>query len=596
MRRVRLFWRLLFSYLWITVVALGVVGWHGSDVLRDFYEDAAAVDLEARARLVQPEVDELLKRHDPEAIDRLCKSLGKETATRITVILPSGEVIGDTEENPARMDNHLDRPEVAEAVAGRVGRFTRHSATVRQKLMYVAVPLRRGETLAAVARMSVPLTAIDHALRAARWRFFTVGGIAVAVIAAVSLWLSRRIAQPLEQLEAGACRLAQGEFTHRLQTSNIEEIATLAGAMNRMAEQWADRVGVILRQQNQQEAMLASMVEGVLAVDARGVVLMLNRSCAALLGGDPDAIRGRLIHEVVRKPDVLRFVESALESPSPVEDDLHLGLPPARWLRAQGTRLHDAEGRQLGALIVLHDITELRRLENIRRDFVANVSHELRTPITSIKGFVETLLDGALDDRENARRFLDIVHRQVNRLDAIIEDLLTLSRLERVGDGPAAEAFPRGAIREAIDAAVEMCRNQALQRTITLEVACEEGLTAPINAPLLEQAVVNLLDNAIKYSEPGAVVRVEAAREGDEAVVRVVDHGCGIEARYLPRLFERFYRVDKARSRELGGTGLGLAIVKHILLVHGGAVDVQSTLGRGSTFTLRLPDAELTNA
>ena len=235
-------------------------------------------------------------------------------------------------------------------------------------------------------------------------------------------------------------------------------------------------------------------------------------------------------------------------------------------------------------------------MENIRRDFVANVSHELRTPITSIKGFVETLMDGALEDKENATRFLEIIRRQANRLDAIIEDLLTLSRLEKVAEEPTREPLAPDSVSGLLAAAIEMCQHQASDNNIPIELTCDEQLQVPMNAPLLEQAVVNLLDNAIKYSDPGATIHVEATREGEEVAIRVKDEGCGIEARYLPRLFERFYRVDKARSRELGGTGLGLAIVKHITVVHGGTVEVQSTVGQGSTFTIRLPGGGLTDS
>ena len=239
-------------------------------------------------------------------------------------------------------------------------------------------------------------------------------------------------------------------------------------------------------------------------------------------------------------------------------------------------------------LVVLHDNTRLRHLEEVRRDFVANVSHELRTPITSIKGFIETLVDGAFEDKENAHRFLQIMLRQVNRLDAIICDLLMLSRIERGSEEQRIELSPES-IRGVLQAAIEMCEKKAVEKAVDVELICPNELTGEINAALLEQAVVNLLDNAVKCSNPEAAVEVSAACEGAELVIRVKDQGCGIDAQHLPRLFERFYRVDKARSRELGGTGLGLAIVRHIALAHRGSVSVESTVGVGSTFCLRLP-------
>jgi two-component system phosphate regulon sensor histidine kinase PhoR len=259
-----------------------------------------------------------------------------------------------------------------------------------------------------------------------------------------------------------------------------------------------------------------------------------------------------------------------------------------RFLQAHGTVLRGAQGQEIGALIVLNDVTRLRRLETLRRDFVANVSHELKTPITAIKGFVETLLDGAVDDPENAQRFLQIITRQADRLNAIIDDLLDLSRIEQEAE-KGGIPLVRGALRPVLEAAVQACSLNAREKSLAMVLHCSGELAAQINAPLLEQAVVNLLTNAIKYSEPAGRIVVDACQFGDKVMVKVQDWGCGISPEHLPRLFERFYRVDKARSRKQGGTGLGLAIVKHIVQSHGGEVVVHSTPGQGSTFTLMLP-------
>ena len=282
------------------------------------------------------------------------------------------------------------------------------------------------------------------------------------------------------------------------------------------------------------------------------------------------------------------FVEAAISSDVPTEREIQIRGAEDRWLHAHSMALCDAQRHKIGSLVVLHEVTRLKRLESVRRDFVANVSHELRTPITSIKGFVETLLDGALADQENASRFLEIVLRQVNRLEAIITDLLILSRVERATGEPISR-LDTANVREPLKAAVEMCEKKAGDKQIRIELDCDPGLRAEINAPLLEQAVVNLVDNAVKYSEQGKSVRVSCEQHNGQLLIRVQDEGCGIEPKHLPRLFERFYRVDQARSRELGGTGLGLAIVKHIAIAHGGEVDVQSTVGTGSTFSIKIP-------
>jgi two-component system phosphate regulon sensor histidine kinase PhoR len=469
-----------------------------------------------------------------------------------------------------------------------VGRSTRYSATLREKMMYVAVPVERAGTVAAVIRTSFAVRTLGETLHGMYWRIVVAGLIAILLVAAASLAVARRIAGPLEAIRAGAERFARGQLRHRLPVSGAEEVRMLAQSLNHMAVQLDERIQTIVSQENERSAVLASMEEGVLAVDQRSTVLNLNDMCGRLLGVDPEKARGRLVHEVIRKSSLLEFVERTLTSAEPIEEDFELRGQVNRWLHAHGTGLHDAQRRKIGALVVLHDVTRLRHLENVRRDFVANVSHELRTPITSIKGFVETLLHENLEDRQTAIRFLQIVLRQVNRLDEIIQDLLVLSRLERGVEEHTIELGP-SPLAEVLRSAVEMCEKKAADKTITVQVQCPEGLTAQVNAPLLEQAVVNLIDNAVKYSDRQATVRVIAAEQAGEVVIRVEDDGCGIEARHLPRLFERFYRVDRARSRELGGTGLGLAIVKHIVNAHKGSVTVTSAVGRGSVFSIHLP-------
>lgn len=588
MHRQRLWWRLFISYLWVPVVVLFSVGWYNSDIVWKLYEDHLGNDLEARARLCGKPVQDLLTRGRTAAVDPLCKELGRSSNTRITVVLPSGEVIGDSNENPRDMDTHGARPEIVEALAGKVGRFTRYSSTEREIRIYVAVPLMQGDRPIVVVRTSLPFTALTQMLGVVRNRFIFAGLIGVLVHALITLVISRRMSRPLEEIKAGAERFAAGDLGHRLRIMDSVEIGTLAETMNHMAEQLDERIQTVLRQQNEREAMLSSMEEGVLAINKEGVILSLNNACATLLGEEPTKLQGRSVYEAIRKADLLKFIESALASASPVEGEIQIRGVQERWVSAHGTVLHDAQRGKIGVLVVLHDITRLRHLEEVRRDFVANVSHELRTPITSIKGFIETLVDGAFDDKENAHRFLNIMLRQVNRLDAIICDLLTLSRIERGSDEQLVELASES-IRGTLVAAIEMCEKKAADKAIQIELSCPEDLVGDINAALLEQAVVNLLDNAIKYSNAPAVVEVSAACEGDELVIRVKDQGCGIAAQHLPRLFERFYRVDKARSRELGGTGLGLAIVRHIALAHRGTVSVESVVGVGSIFSVRLP-------
>jgi two-component system phosphate regulon sensor histidine kinase PhoR len=332
------------------------------------------------------------------------------------------------------------------------------------------------------------------------------------------------------------------------------------------------------------------MEEGVLALDRNANVLNLNDTCCRLLGIDKKNAKGQSVRDIIHKTVFLEFIDRTLASPIPIEEDLELHGSGNRVLHGRGAPLHDAGQREIGALIVLHDVTRLRHLENVRRDFVANVSHELRTPITSIKGFVETLLHEELADHEQSLQFLEIVLKQVNRLDAIIGDLLLLSRVERGGGGHAIELRDER-VADVVQSAVEMCQQKASQKEIAIQVDCAEHIFAAINAPLFEQAVVNLIDNAIKYSDRASTINVVAEVLHEQVVLHVRDHGCGIPAQHLVRLFERFYRVDRARSRELGGTGLGLSIVKHIVSAHRGSVAVESTVGRGSSFSIVVPAA-----
>jgi two-component system phosphate regulon sensor histidine kinase PhoR len=407
-------------------------------------------------------------------------------------------------------------------------------------------------------------------------------------VAALSFFISRRLSGPLENLKRGALRFAQGDLDRKLPIPQTDELASLAEVLNDMATKLEDRINALIRQGQMQDAVLSSMIEGVLAIDAEQRLIALNRAGARLLGVDPEAALRQSIQEVVEDSQLRWFVNRTLSAHDPIEGEV--AISDGKKILAHGTSLRDATGTNIGVLIVLHDVTHLRRLEHLRRDFVANVSHELKTPVTSIKGFVETLLAGAIQEPENAEKFLRIIARQTDRLNEIINDLLSLSRIEQ--DAERGQIFLTAQrIKGVLAAAVEVCEPKAKERNIRVILDCPNDLRARINAPLLEQALVNLVDNAIKYSERDREIRVEAERLGPEVMVRVRDQGNGIAPEHLPRLFERFYRVDPGRSRQSGGTGLGLAIVKHIAQAHGGKVTVESTPGKGSVFSLHLlPD------
>jgi two-component system phosphate regulon sensor histidine kinase PhoR len=583
-----LLWHVFFSYLIIILLSVVAVTWYSTASLKKFMLKQVEADLEQRALLFRPMLLDYLNPLNERGIDDLCKTVGRTASTRITVILPWGKVVGDSDHEPAQMDNHFDRPEVVAALEGSRGVSTRYSPTLGREMMYVALALKKGQRTLGVLRTSIPVDEIGKTLNAIQMRIAFAGFLIAALAALLSLLLSHRIRRPIDDIEKGAESFARGEFDVHLPSSGVAEIAGLSETMKHMAGELREQIRTITEQRNELEAVLSSMVEGVFGVDQEERLLGMNPSAARILDCNAAGAQGRTIQEVIRLSELQRFVVGALSSEEPVEKDLVLYGEAERIVRALGTPLRDAEGKRVGVLIVLNDVTRLAKLENIRKDFVANVSHEIKTPITAIKGFVETLQEGQSQDPEDVRRFLGIIHRHVDRLEAIVEDLLTLSRIEKEAETEQI-TLEKQDVRGILARAIQACENKAEAKKIHLELDCKEDVDGRINPALLEQAVVNLIDNAIKYSEEGKSVTIRAQEREQEILIQVEDRGAGIERNHLDRIFERFYRVDKSRSRKLGGTGLGLAIVKHIMEAHGGRVSVESQLGRGSTFTLYLP-------
>jgi len=413
---------------------------------------------------------------------------------------------------------------------------------------------------------------------------------ASAVFALFNYLAIRQVSGPLGSITRQALSAAENDTSELILVSGCEEMIGLAQALNRMITSKEARMLEAMNQRNELETVVSSMVEGVIAFDRDANILYMNDAAACQLDVSRFEAQGGNILEVVRNIDLLRFIQKTLEMTEPVEGTvvLNRGRDDERILQMHGAQLGGNDKKQLGALVVCNDVTRLLRLENLRRDFVANVSHELKTPITAIKGYVETLLQDDEEIPPHSREFLAIVLKQANRLQAIVEDLLTLSRIEQESRREEIRLSP-GLLKEVLAEAIESCATRAAEKTIAIGLDCPDDLTARINPPLLEQAVSNLLDNAIKYSRTGSAVHVTAANTAEAISITVADTGPGIPEQHLPRLFERFYVIDKARSRKMGGTGLGLAIVKHIVQSHGGQITAASKIGQGSTFTITLP-------
>jgi len=589
MARKRLIWQIFPTFMLVILIALVAISWLFAGTLNRFSREEARRGLEAQAALVVPQVESILNIENVTRLDRLSKTLGQQSGTRLTFILADGQVVGDSEESPQRMENHSGRPEVQVALSGKTGAATRYSRTLQQEMMYVAEPIFAGDQIIGCVRTALPVSGIAETLHSVFSQLIN-SAIIIAIIAAlVSFWLAGRLSRPLEEMKLGAARFARGELDRRLPPYRGEELGGLSDAMNQMASQLNERIRSEVRQRNERDAILASMIEGVLAINNEEKILSFNQAASRLLAINPKLAVGQSIQEVIRKPVLQQFITEALASPTSIEADMTLLYQSEeRALQAHGTPLCGADGKKFGVLIVIHDVTRLRRLENLRRDFVANVSHELKTPITAIKGAVETLLGGANSDPASSERFLEIASRQADRLNAIIEDLLALSRLERDAESVGIQRQQENLL-PIFESAFQACASTAAAKEVRLKLFCSEQLVAKVNGALLEQALINLIDNAIKYSDAERLVTVEGWQEGSRLRIKVQDRGLGIPREHLPRLFERFYRVDAARSRAIGGTGLGLAIVKHIVQAHNGEVTVHSTPGEGSVFMISLP-------
>ncbi len=586
----RLIWQLYPSFILVTLLSLAAVTSYCSYAFRDFYHEQMRGELRLLAHFAAQQFTPLLDVPDSDAVDALCEEFAsiEGEQVRVTVILPSGRVVGESHKNLADMENHADRPEIIEALEVGFGSSLRFSNRLGKYMMYVAMPIEEAGEPIAVVRTAVPVTAIDRALGDIYVKIFW-SGVGIALLAALlSFLISRRISRPVVRMKNVARQFAQGQLDLRVPLTGPSELATLGGSLNEMARQLHSRITAITDQRNEFEAVLSSMVEGVLAVDRDGHIMSVNKAAAELLDIDPAKAKGRTVGEVVRNVEIQTFVEAALKGDEPTEAEVSLPVAGGRFFQLHGASLANTLGAENGAVIVLNDMTRTRRLENIRQDFVANVSHELKTPVTSIQGFVEALLEGGIEDPGQLRRYLDIIAKHSNRLNAIIEDLLILSRLEADQEHRRL-SFTETELEPVLAAAIDLLKTKAEQKNIHVDLRCEDDIAVTMNSPLVEQAVFNLIDNGIKYSEPNKAIHVSARRDKDEVVITVQDEGWGIREEYMPRLFERFYVVDRGRSRKLGGTGLGLAIVKHIAQVHGGKVTVESEPGKGSTFQIHLP-------
>ncbi|HAQ60567.1 TPA: hypothetical protein DCR49_00950 [Candidatus Delongbacteria bacterium] len=523
-------------------------------------------------------------------LDSLVEDFSANSVTRITVTDESGLVLADSKESAAVMENHLSRPEFQAAIKGETGKSVRFSSTIKKEMMYVTIPVFTSNGRKYIVRTAYPLLSLSDTIFYFQTKVLWIVLLVIILLAGVSLYVSKRLSAPLIQLKDKAKKFANGDFSQEIEEYSQSETNQLSETMNFMAIELDDKIKNLESRNREQTAILKSMIEGVIAIDMNDRILLINESACRILGVDHNKAQGKLIQEVIRITKVQEYISSLLKRSEllSVRKEISINTDDKEvTVHFQGSSLQKASGETIGAVIVLHDVTDIRKLENLRREFVANVSHELRTPLTSIKGFVETLIDEQ-QSAEDRARFLNIIQKHVDRLNSILEDLLMLATLEKDEKDENLElAFCK--VDNIIENVKELCQPKSEQKKITV---ISENLSSGVvrcSQQLIEQALLNLVDNAIKYSPDNSEIKIKCFDENGFVKISVTDKGQGINKIHFNKIFERFYRIDKSRSRKEGGTGLGLAIVKHIMNLHKGSAAVESEEGKGSVFTLVLP-------
>jgi len=590
--RARLFWKLGLAYGALLLVVLLAVQLYSARVIRSQAIRSANDQLASLLSLTlanPPQSD------DPAEL-RDWTGRAARSGARVTIIDHAGRVLIDSEADADKMENHANRPEVQDAFARGTGESVHRSVTFGHELVYRAQRYDRAGSDPIVIRLAVPLSQIDLSLVELRERLLIATLVVLLSGGLVSFAFARIFAARVQRLQRFSQRIAEGDFRPLLREGPRDELSDLADSLNQTAARLDREIRLLSGERNRSSAILRSMVEGVAVIDADERLVFYNRAFSEILIVDSANAEGRPLIEVVRNSDLVGLIRRALRGDEGLQSDVTMGITQARSFSITAAPVkaldapasgRDPQVKPSGAVVVLHDVTELRRLERVRQDFVANVSHEFKTPLTAIQGFAETLLAGALDDPENNRRFLEIIRNHAIRLARLTNDLLKLARIEA---GKMEVEFSSVGLLELIEGCTETTLLKANRKEITLEITVPPQLP-PVrgDAALLRDVLQNLLDNAIQYTPARGHISVVATAGRREAVVTVTDTGIGIPLADSERIFERFYRVDAARSREAGGTGLGLSIAKHIVEAHGGKLWVESTVGQGSKFSFSLP-------
>lgn len=580
------------SYVGIVLLLSIFFYLYSGAIVRDFYVSSLSTKMQQEARLA----GRLLPAGEQgEALDELCRQLARDLTVRITVISADGKVLGDSDEPSVGMENHATRPEVLEALSKGLGKSVRYSTTVSQKMLYQAVLDQEGPNRR-IIRLSVPLSQVDEAMGSIRRAILLGLALASALGLLAAFAFSRHLSLRIRRMAEFSHRVAAGAFSQEgLATKGEDELSLLERNLNEMSRRIQEKIREMTAEKEKVESILRCMIEGVLVVDKQGRLILVNENAREMFKLPPaQDLRGASLLEISRHPEMKTLMGEVLACDCSTECFAkEICLDEDKWFRVNAVSLRGGDEKTLGYILVFHDVTELKRLETVRADFVANVSHELRTPLTAIRGYAETLLQSPPADPKDAEQFLSIIYRHSERLGRLIDDLLALSDLEA---GKVQISKEKLQATELIGRVLEIFQDQARRKEVTLSQKVQPDLPPIVgDSDRLQQLLINLVDNAVKYTPSGGQVQVSAslASSGNHrpSMVEIVvaDTGCGIPAKDLPRLTERFYRVDKARSRELGGTGLGLAIVKHIVQAHRGQLKIDSQVQKGTTVRVALP-------
>jgi len=587
--RLNLFWKLGFAFFALLIAVLLPVDFYAERALRRNYERAGFEQLASIARiaLAIPPEPSALPPSPSEDSPALREWVAKMAASgvRVTVIASDGKVLGDSQSNIQTMENHADRPEIRDAFAKGDGQSSRHSVSVDKNLLYYAVRYSVSGGPPVVFRFALPQQAVDQELWEFRRRLWLASLVMLFVTGIASLLISQSFSGRVERLEKFSLRVAEGDFRPIEADRTGDGLEALAVSLNATAARLDRTIRTLTEERNLSSAILGSMVEGVAVVNSSERLLFANTGFAEILGLDVPPQSGSALVEVVRQTELLEAVRAVVKGEPRVETEIVTGTLRQHFFAATVASVRAAD--TLGAVIVLHDITELRKLERVRRDFVANVSHEFKTPLTAIQGFAETLLGGAIDDPQNRLRFLEIILEHSRRLARLTDDLLKLSKMD--ADKLELE-IRRLSVAQFVESCIETTQRTAAEKDLRVSVNLLQPLPdIAADRRRLAEVLQNLLDNAMQYTPAGGQIMVGASANGAEVTITVSDTGIGIPKADQSRIFERFYRVDVARSREVGGTGLGLSISKHLVEAHGGRIWVESEVGQGSQFHFTVP-------